>query len=99
MTTIKQFLKPDWRKVVIFVILSIFFNPFVSEDCFVVKCVANQPCHSGCRYSNIIFYQISFFVDWNSVAFFDNLFLFSPLINYLLSCLIVWIYDKLRKRK
>ena len=97
---INKFLKPTWRKIVIFIILLIFFNPFsFNLNCFRVKCTANQSCHSGCYVTIGVFYKTSHLIEWNSLAPYRNLAIISPLIDYFLSCLIIWIYDRVNKRE
>ena len=96
----KQFLKPDWRKIVIFIILLIFFNPLsFTLNCFRVKCAANQSCRSGCYVTIGIFYKTPYLIEWNYLAPYRNLAIISPLIDYFFSCFIVWIYDKVKKKE
>lgn len=75
----KEFLKPDWRKIVITIFLYI-------SDYFAVPI----PYHS------IQVLTKSAIVLWLSIAImvFYDLFL-----SYLISCFIVWFYDKMKKRK
>ena len=77
---VKQFLKPDWRKIVLTIVLMIIPSLFItSYSIYVASCV-------GCGY----------FFNFES---FGILFVISLIITYLLSCFIVWVYDKFRKKK
>ena len=124
--TIKQFLKPDWRKILIFVVLVIltyFFgiieyypwemavaggvtlktNIFLLPFSFNLKCsraVIPTPPPWQCS-GNVILEN-----DWSikpDFTFFLSNYPLQISINivywYFLSCLIVWIYDKVKKKK
>jgi len=102
---IKQFLKPEWRKIVIFFVLFFFMallalymswpGPFVS-------------CEEGYeRYDeNIILLMLSSVkcMPSNSIIFYEardfilNLFAIF-ILPYLIACSIVWICNKFRKVK
>ena len=85
--TLKQFLKPDWRKIVIFVVLFIFSSFFLP-----VPSAISQN-YMGLPFS----YLKGYYGEYSE---FDVVSLLLDLIfYYLLSCLIVWIYDKFRKGK
>jgi len=94
---IKQFLKLDWRKIVLFIIFLILtfilvFGTFgippskrEVEDWIIV----------------FLFYFLAFPIELT--AYLDPILGFSGfIINivylYFLSCLIVWIYDKVKKK-
>jgi len=101
--TLKQFLKPDWRKILIFVIFLIilyilspftyqpsilfWFNSFFQLEGEIIykfqKCVPAD-----------IFPICSGF-DYSGVS----IMIISFLFWYLLFCLMVWIYDKVKKKK
>jgi len=96
--TLKQFLKPDWRKIVIFVIpiiltiIAIFIEVKGSGwDILVyfpaLLCGIIPGCmHDGeLPYVNPILLLLSFIITY--------------FVWYLLSCLIIWIYDKRKKKK
>lgn len=98
----KQFLKPDWRKIVI-IILIIFFLflgrlieiPIKIENflgSFFLFLISPILLFSSCA---TIGGQISLFCQISTLVGFIIL----PIFWYLLSCLIVWIYDKYRKKK
>jgi len=94
---LKQFLKPDWRKIVVFAIIFIITYILV-YDCgdilssalceargFPMTCWSRHTVSKmPPRMEDVISYfgLITDLIIW-----------------YLLSCLIVWIYDKFRKRK
>lgn len=76
---LKQFLKPDWRKIAIWIIIFI---------------VAHTHEWNGVLEG--IYLQI--LTNYGTIAF-TFVAIIDALIIYLLSCLVVWIYDKFRKRK
>ena len=102
---LKQFLKPDWRKVVMAIII---FNIMPLSILFWFC-----PLHALCMPSlprleffgflkcllylfnarREIFGEGSYRVDCYPPQFF-----ISVIISYFLSCLIIWIYEKLKKR-
>ncbi|OGI12694.1 hypothetical protein A3K64_03930 [Candidatus Micrarchaeota archaeon RBG_16_36_9] len=98
--TFKQFLKPDWRKIVIFVIfliVSLFFAFYTDisdniSDIF-------SPLLFVLIFPWYLFLGLISFISLSSVYLFFISFIPVIIYQYLLSCLIVWIYDKLRKRK
>jgi len=118
---IKQFLKPDRRKAVIFIIifLLIFLHNILSSGptaaCASMTCeqinLPWRPCPvcsiTTSDYINGIFYYSIFSVHLIERSFTKPPdFIISILLSaiqffywYLISCLIVWIYDKSRKRK
>ena len=88
---VKQFLKPDWRKIVIFLVLFVIL--FYSFD--------------GKYPINYMYIAMGGLVDgslvglgygYNWVYFILDVFIWA-IISYLFSCLIVWIYDKYKKKK
>lgn len=91
----KEFLKPDWRKIVIFVIL--FVMLIIIANLYPPKLIP-----SWLENLNIIFYFPDFFIfeilklSISTVIF---LFILDLIYWYLLSCLIVWVYDKVKKKK
>jgi len=97
--TLKQSLKPDRRKIVVFAVLSIISSTYpmtfgVGELYFPYRGLPLPvyACIEGFSDVNLktppmrpceIFYQF---------------LIINLIISYLLSCLIVWIYDKFRKK-
>jgi len=101
----EKFLKPDWQKIVIFGIffILIFFIPF---NCHYIA----LPTPVGVEGGSVNFCTSIYQYDMESVicclrpisAVIETLsYQLIPIIifSYLLSCLIVWIYDKVKKRK
>ena len=98
--TLKQFLKPDWRKIVVLIILTIISSTVTYNE---LNCMTFG---GGCTKSHgfpFAFYSIHYSVAspdaqpsyyLNYVSIIPNI-----IIWYLLSCFIVWIYDKFRKKK
>ena len=85
---LKQFLKPDWRKIVIFAILL-----------FITYIGLYSVGLGTFSFSQLIFFIIIPFAFFNLPFSFPVFLLFWFVYQYLLSCLIVWIYDKFRKVK
>ena len=98
--TLKQFLKPNWRKIVIFVLILIIFS--FAPIWTTIRC-STWECGPGPTTSSFFgsvesmankeFFDFGYFTPWISIFF------GSIAISYLLSCLIVWIYDNFRKKK
>jgi len=101
---LKQFLKPDWRKIVIFVLFFIFI--FSLEFICLPKLeykmgrIVEVELYYPCGFlSQIIDYEMYFYVLRGESWLFNYFHLFLDLIiSYLISCLIVWIYDKVKKK-
>jgi glucan phosphoethanolaminetransferase (alkaline phosphatase superfamily) len=91
---IKQFLKPDWRKIVVFVILFILGIgiSILSNSCL--------GCYNVSIGLPLGFYEEIFWPHGMEKTNFLMLnFIIDIVILYFFSCLIIWIYDKFRKRK
>lgn len=119
---IKHFLKPDWRKILIFVILLILIILFIpiTKGYRFVDCIPAWPCSSGGSiYTNLIteitnqisiglsiFYENPHYSVGKNLRIFASKHLFGIIIeailaiivSYLISCFIVWIYNKFRKK-
>jgi len=92
----KQFLNPDWRKIVIFIIFLLL--TFI----LVFGSFALPPSKRGEEYYIVLFlyYFLAFPIELT--AYSDPVlgllgFIINIFYLYLLSCFIVWIYDKFRK--
>lgn len=88
---LKKFLKPDWRKIVIFLILfmsSSFIIYFDTKFYFIGFPLAFYYKHPSYGRSP----------SWIE-GFSLNYLLLDLILWYLLSCLIVWIYDKVKKKR
>jgi hypothetical protein len=92
----KEFLKPDWTKVVVFVIL-IFITSSI-PDLFIEG--TDMRISYGFPFSFFIFggrlelspgQSIPFYFHYEAII--ENI-----IIWYLLSCFIVWVFDKAKKR-
>jgi len=86
----KEFLKPDWRKIVLTVITMIIFfpgyPPYYKGGGFPLNYLSSGSCYAG---SNIV----SCAIKETPI----NLIL-DIIIWYFLSCLIIWIYNKVKKK-
>ena len=81
--TIRKFPKLDWRKIIIFTILFMVSSIFaLALSTIYIFCAPVVDCPSD-------------MVDW---GVFTMLSIISFIISYFLSCLIVWIYDKVKKK-
>ena len=100
---VKDFFKPDWVKIILTVILFLFLPNFYYNaiSCFSLDCPAvgwNLIYAYG-----LYFLQISskFFPDLISI---NNYFrwyvvLIQIIVSYLISCLIIYAYNKVRNNK
>lgn len=84
--SIKQFFKPDKRKIILFGILF----AFVLLTSFKYVCFFKDST-PDCKYVFIPF--SAYLLNFNNAFF----VIFDILALYLLSCLVIWIYSKLRK--
>jgi hypothetical protein len=102
---VKEFLKPTKGKIILFILLFMFFNPWTFRPAFVdykeclpgEECSEIPPCGTKCwAYFPFIFsdYRLTEYI-----YLYNPIFLISPIINYLLSCLIIFAYNKFRGRK
>jgi hypothetical protein len=92
--TLKQFLKPDWRKIVIFVIilaLVVIIIPLMNSGFGRYTVIVGFP---------LIFYEETFWPsEMEKTNFLVLNFIIDIIVLYIFSCLIIWIYDKSRKKK
>ena len=97
---IKQFLKPNWRKFVIMGILTMIL--FLSA---MLVSAADNPQIEG--YLNIpevvvlVFFAVVIVLfPFSELTYFPDFLALTFIIIYwyFLSCLIVWIYDKVKKK-
>jgi hypothetical protein len=89
----KHFLKPDWRKIVITVILFAFlFYSFDGKYPINYQYIAM----GGCKETNGMGQCIELGYGYNWAYFILDIFIWA-IISYIISCFIVWIYDKFRK--
>jgi hypothetical protein len=112
---IKQFLKPDWRKILIFIIF-IFSSYIVYIFSFVTISSAlstegyNEMVKKGIKVTCIEGYPSCSWSEFRptiftyifvplSIIIIDYGWFLNLIFCYPVSCLIVWIYDKFRKGK
>lgn len=99
---LKNFLKPNKRKVILFILLFLLF-PYPQFR-----------CNGGCHWVfspfapliaplefGVSILQLIFGPEFHSLDHYILFFLglFSPLLLYLLSCFIILIYERLRSKK
>jgi len=91
---LKQFLKPDWRKIVLFLIL---FMILIFLELTILSCFGGINCNLinlGTVSYQIPFTCINVCVSPNLVNLYKSIFYLSfSIIIYFLSYFIVWIYD------
>jgi len=121
--TIKQFLKPDWRKIVLTIVLSLFvffiiYVSWLSISAVVGRSIQEYCCNQvipleECPYDNLEYCE-----EEKQMCEYRNytlencekleresetqtltFYLIVIVLNYLISCLIIWIYDKFRGKK
>jgi hypothetical protein len=93
--TLKQFLKPDWRKILMFIILLVFsviIIPIINARFGLYTFSIGFPLY---------FYSCTFLVELGPSCTFAGYtyIIIDVLIWYFLSCFITWIYDKFRGKK
>jgi len=93
----KKFLKPDWRKIVVFLILSII-SSFYTTPYFKVFGSYGLPLTYFTYVPESSFCDLEPCPKQGFNVFYQNL-LIDIIFWYILSCLIVWIYDKVKKKK
>jgi hypothetical protein len=85
----KQFLKPDWKKILLTVILFLISTRYVSflglDAPYYIGFPINVYYMAGWPMSTKGFFYLGIVIDL--------------IFYYLISCLIVWIYDKVRKKR
>jgi len=118
--TLKQFLKPDWRKIILTLIIFLIVLYFITSPlmgkppCMIPKCSGTNIdrselpqyvcgiCDVNVKQSDhligIIIYLISPSLLTYNLGNFD-FFIIELIYYYLLSCFMVWLYDKFRKKK
>jgi len=116
----KQFLKPDWRKILITIIIFSTIFYFITSllmakpPCMTSRCTGTNIdrselpqyvcgiCDVNVKQNDhligIIIYLISPSLLTYNLGNFD-FFIIELIYYYLLSCLIVWIYDKIKVKK
>jgi len=89
----KQFLKPDWRKIVL-TIISLYFV-------FLIILSLTSRWETYCTEEGFRLHPEQ--CGWHESILgieldLSTAFLISIILSYLFSCLIVWIYDKVKKK-
>lgn len=107
---LKNFLKPDWRKILVFAIIFIFslldaysYETYGRSLTISGLCIVHEFGGLDCNYTLNPLLWIFYNVETNGEG---GLYLklltatyFIPLIYwYILSCFIIWVYDKVRKK-
>jgi len=98
----KQFLKPDWRKniaffILIFIVLNdtVIFQKF--DEIWYVLYIT-QPFYKALRICYSFSGSCHKMIEGIAAPLVPITRLFDILYLYLLSCLIIWIYDKVKKK-
>jgi hypothetical protein len=98
----KQFLKPDRRKIIFFIIFSIYDVYFYfTGACPMGNIISN--CAKIADMFTLIYitpvYLVNLFYPPHDLFSAFYLLFLAFAYHYIISCLIVWIYDKYKKRK
>jgi hypothetical protein len=104
----KKFPKPNWRRILIFIMIYIILIFFVmtlgivERNCeFTIK--KGVPFHyfsargGACEKDGII-QLIEFKAQFSLTAFISDVLLWG-IVSYFLSSLIVWVYEKVKKKR
>ena len=94
---IKQFLKPDWRKVVVFILLFII-STLARANLFPNRKLEPPfpPFVFGMPFVSFYVYPV---VELGSITKYNFIGLIGNVIFwYFLSCFLFWFYDKLKKK-
>ena len=102
--TLRKFLKPDRRKIVLWIILLLiipipnFYLMYLPER---TEIDTTRPLSTPLVFPmpNLIFLILSPQNLISNVTEKPLIFITFLIVSYLLSCLIIWIYDKFRNRK
>jgi len=90
--SVKEFLKPNWIKIIVFGILIVL--SFIPNLHFFWP-ISIHEAH-GWPYP---FYYCTYTIPPQLVCQFELQWLFIDLLGlYILSCLVIWIYDKVKKK-
>jgi TRAP-type C4-dicarboxylate transport system permease small subunit len=89
----KQFLKPDWRKIVVFIgaiLISAFgIYPRIYRSVVKYCLVALDPETCSNPRLKALERALDISMKWSPAIL---------ILSYLLSCLIIWVYEKLKKK-
>jgi hypothetical protein len=91
----KEFLKPDWRKIVLMLLI-----PSLGSISFFLSWILGGFFKSRILFEILI--ALTFYLGYpfsiGSVFGYLVGLIFGSIFYYLISCLIVWIYNKIKKR-
>ena len=91
----KEFLKPDWRKAILFLVIIFILSPVVYALCSIAFLKDNIICN----FETAIFSPRGFIFHLNPIVISILGIVYWALSRYLLSCVIVWLYDRFKKKK
>jgi hypothetical protein len=97
---LKQFLKPDWRKIVLFAIIFglLFLFPIIPNYEVFPHPVDVKNFDAGYYVWHSLYSSFPAYENLMAKTGYIIFAIIIPLIfSYILSCLIFWIYDKFRK--
>ena len=92
----KKFLKPDWRKILIAIVI---FVILINIEIIPIKIMGGW--REFIQYVSLIFELThTYYVSGNLEKVFMNigLVILFLVISYLLSCFMIWVYDKGKKK-
>jgi hypothetical protein len=95
--SIKQFLKPDWRKILIFIML--FIISTLTRANLFSNYEVKYPFYPFVLGTPFVFCYVYPIVELTPEIRFNFLGLFGDIIFwYFISCFVFWIYDKFKKK-
>lgn len=99
----KEFFKPTIKKIIFFIILFILTSLIPSRSFIIVESFCGYPdgiCLDEARGLPISYYQLASggIGGWNYGGLIYPFLVIDLIFWYLVSCPIIWIYDKVRKR-
>ena len=95
----KQFLKPSWKKIIIFIIFSIVFLMFSRRNLLPGGELINEAVGFPLPFK-LLYTEAPIAGQYVSLMklLFAAFFVIDVIFWYLISCLIVWIYDRFKKK-
>jgi hypothetical protein len=92
---IKEFLKPDWRKIVLTIII---FLILINVQIFPGKIISMPGTEVIIYVSLLSELEHTYYGSYKRIFESIGLIVIFLFISYFLSCLIVWIYDRVKKK-
>lgn len=91
----KEFFKPTISKIIVFVMIFLFFVPFIDYDNG-IRCI-KAPCHSSDTGSVLMYLLFSYKPNMTIFSFSYICLIAGMIISYLISCAIAFGFNRLKK--